>query len=262
LRRCVTAALFSILSSPAFSEDAASLVREAKNPFADVSNLQFIYDATLEARNPPSQTVTFQPLLPFNVSSTWSIITRTILPFIDQPGATTGAGRTHGLGDTQFSAFLSPTRTGSLVWGVGPVLQLPTATNDALGQGKWGIGPTAGLQWSGTQWTFGALINNVWSFAGDTSRPAVNQMQLQPEINYSFKRNPNGYLTFSPTITANWQASGNERWTVPVSVGIGQLVKLGSQTINLQATAYYNVAAPADTAPWTLEMDVQFLFPK
>jgi len=102
----------------------------------------------------------------------------------------------------------------------------------------------------------------IWSFAGDTNRPAVNQMQLQPEINYSFKHDPNGYLTFSPTITANWQAGGNQRWTVPLSLGIGQLVKWGSQPINLQATAYYNVVAPADTAPWTLEMELQFLFPK
>jgi hypothetical protein len=106
------------------------------------------------------------------------------------------------------------------------------------------------------------LINNIWSFAGDTRRPAVNQMQLQPEINYSFKHNPNGYLTFSPTIMANWQAGDNERWTVPVSLGIGQLVKFGSQAINLQATAYYNVVAPAGTGAWTLEMELQFLFPK
>jgi hypothetical protein len=263
--RCLTAgAVFWSLASTAHAQDAPSLVREAKNPFADLTNLQFLYDAAVgtASRDQTSQVVTFQPLIPFSVSPTWSIITRTVLPLIDQPGTAVGLGRVHGVGDTQFSAFLSPTRTGSLVWGAGPALQLPTATNDALGQGKWGAGPTAGLQWSGTQWTFGALINNIWSFAGDTNRPAVNQMQLQPEINYTFKHNPNGYLTFSPTITANWRASGNERWTAPVSLGIGQLVKLGSQAINLQATAYYNGIAPPDTPPWTLEMELQFLFPK
>ena len=246
------------------AQDAQPLVREAKNPFADLTNLQFLYDASVGSapHDQTSQVVTFQPLIPFSVAPNWSIITRTILPLIDQPGATTGSGRVQGVGDTQFSAFLSPTRTGSLVWGAGPVLQLPTASNSALGQGKWGAGPTAGLQWSGTQWTFGALVNNIWSFAGDAGRPAVNQMQLQPEINYTFKHDPNGYLTFSPTVTANWQASANERWTVPVSLGIGQLVKLGSQSINLQASAYYNVVAPTDTPPWTLEMELQFLFPK
>jgi hypothetical protein len=264
IRWLTAAALFLIPPSPVFAQDAQSLVREAKNPFADLTNLQFLYDASVgsEPRDQTSQVATFQPLIPFSVGPSWSIITRTILPLIDQPGATTGSGRVQGVGDTQFSAFLSPTRTGSLVWGAGPVLQLPTASNSALGQGKWGAGPTAGLQWSGTQWTFGALVNNIWSFTGDAGRPTVNQMQLQPEINYTFKHNPNGYLTFSPTMTANWQASANERWTVPVSLGIGQLVKLGSQSINLQATAYYNVVAPTDTPPWTLEMELQLLFPK
>jgi len=260
----VAAALFSVLALPAMAQTGQSLVQLAKNPFADLTNLQFYNDVNLglSPGNQTSQTVTFQPLIPFSVSPEWSIITRTVLPLIDQPGAAPGEGRTHGVGDTQFSALLSPTRTGSLVWAVGPVFQLPTATNDALGQGKWGAGPTAGVQWSGTQWTFGALINNIWSFAGAAGRPAVNQMQLQPEVNYAFKDNPNRYLSYSPTITANWEAGGSERWTVPVSLGIGQLFTVGHQSINLQATAYYNVVAPAGAGNWTLELLVQLLYPK
>jgi len=258
------AALLSLLALPASAQDAQSLVREAKNPFADVTNVQVIYDANLDLQpgNQTQQMLTLQPLIPFAVTSYWSIITRTILPFISQPAAAPGEAGVQGVGDTQLSVFLSPTRTGSLVWGVGPAFQLPTASNQALGQGKWGVGPTAGVQWSGVQWTFGALIANIWSFTGDRSRPAVNQMQLEPEVIYNFKSNPNGYLIFSPTLTANWQASGNERWTVPVSLGIGQLVKYGRQSVNLQATAYYNVVAPTGSAPWTLEAEVQFLFPK
>ncbi len=87
-------------------------------------------------------------------------------------------------------------------------------------------------------------------------------MQLQPEINYSFVANPNRYLTFSPTITANWQASADERWTVPVSLGISQLMKFGRQSVNLQASAYYNVIAPPGSSNWTLELLVQFLYPQ
>ena len=66
----------------------------------------------------------------------------------------------------------------------------------------------------------------------------------------------------TPTIYANWQASGGERWTVPVSLGIGQLMKWGRQSLSLEATAVYNVVAPAGSATWTLEMEVQLLFPK
>ncbi len=258
------AALLTAITVPAFAQDTPSVAREAKNPLANLINLQFLYDANLNI-GPEDKTqdvFTIQPVIPFSVSANWSVITRTIFPLIAQPGLTAGEGWTRGPGDTQLSAFLSPARTGRLVWGVGPVFQIPSASNDALGQGKWGAGPTAAAQWSGELWTFGALINNIWSFAGNDSRPAVNQMQLQPEVNYNFRRDPDGYFSFSPTITANWKASGSERWTVPVSLGVGQLVKFGKQSVNFQATAYYNVIAPADTSNWTLELEVQFLYPQ
>jgi len=90
----------------------------------------------------------------------------------------------------------------------------------------------------------------------------VNQMQLQPLINYNFPGNPDRYIEFSPTFTANWKESGGERWTVPLGGGIGQLVKFGAQPVNLQATAYYYAAKPTGGPNWTLELTVQFLFPK
>jgi hypothetical protein len=265
--RFATAVLLAACALPAWAQDAQdaqSLAREAKNPLANLINVQFIYDAGLNVgpENKTQDTLTIQPVIPFALNADWSVITRTVLPLISQPALAPGATPANGAGDTQFSAFLSPARTGRLVWGVGPVFLIPSASNDALGQGKWGAGPTAAAQWSGDTWTFGALINNIWSFAGSGSRPAVSQMQLQPEVNYNFKDNPNRYLSFSPTITANWQASGSERWTVPISLGLGQLVKLGRQSVNLQATAYYNVVAPPGAANWTLELLVQLLFPQ
>jgi hypothetical protein len=258
------AALFIAQILPALAEDTQTLARAAKNPLANLVNVQFLYDANLGvgAADKTQHVLTFQPVIPFAVSDDWSIITRTILPLIAQPGMAPGEGWTNGRGDTQLSAFLSPARGDKLVWGVGPVLQIPSATNNAFGQGKWAGGPTAAAIWYGEQWSFGALINNVWSFAGHGDRPAVNQMELQPQINYNFKDNPDRYLSFSPTITANWKASDGERWTVPVTLGIGQLVKFGRQPVNLQATAYYNVIKPADAGSWTLELTVQFLFPK
>jgi len=257
-----TAALLAVLAVPAFAQDTQSLSREAKNPFADLINLQLFYDATLRVgpAGETQQVLTFQPLIPINLNSDWTLITRTILPLIEQPGAP-DEGWVRGPGDTQFGAFISPARTGSLVWGAGPVFQLPSATNDALGQGKWGAGPGAGVQWSGKQWTLELLVLNIWSFAGDANRPAVNEMQLQPTVTYTFPSDPNRYLTFGPTITADWKAGGDERWTVPVSLGFGQLAKFGRQSVNFQPSVYYNVVAPPGSAHWTLELLVQFLFP-
>jgi hypothetical protein len=257
-------ALLAAIGTRAAAQETSSLAKDAKNPFADLVNLQLFYDANLAVSpaNNTQQVLTLQPLVPVHLDKDWIIITRTILPLIDQPGAAPGQDWVRGAGDTQFAALLSPARVGSLDWGIGPVFQLPTASNSALGQGKWGAGPAAGVQWTGTQWTVGLVALNIWSFAGSGSRPAVNQLQLQPSVNYTFKDNPNRYLSFGPTITADWTASASQRWTVPVSLGIGQLMKLGHQSVNIQTTAYYNVVAPSGASQWTLELLVQFLFPE
>lgn len=262
--RYAIAVILTVLAAPAFAQEAPVSVKDAKNPFANLINLQFFYDAypgVAPASN-TQQVLTIEPLIPFGLNSDWIIITRTMLPIIEQPGAAPGQDWIRGPGDTQLAALLSPARVGSLDWGVGTVFQLPTASNDALGQGKWGAGPAAGVQWTGTQWTLGVVVLNIWSFAGDSNRPPVNEMQLTPTVNYTFRDNPNRYLSFSPTITANWEASGDERWTVPVSLGIGQLFKFGHHSINVQGTTYYNVVAPPGSNRWTLEVLVQFLFPQ
>jgi hypothetical protein len=258
------AVLLVALRVTASAQDVQSLVREAKNPFADLIDLQLIYDANpgVPPSNNTQQVLTFQPLVPFHLNSDWIVITRTILPLIAQPGPAPGQGWIRGPGDTQFVALLSPARVGSLDWGVGTVFQLRTASNNALGQRRWGAGPAAGFQWAGQQWTLGALVLNLWSIGGDANQPAVNLMQLQPTINYTFRHNPNRYLSFSPTIIANWEATGEERWMVPISLSIGQLFTFGHQSVNLQAGTYYNVIAPPGSSRWTLEALVQFLFPQ
>jgi hypothetical protein len=108
-------------------------------------------------------------------------------------------------------------------------------------------------------WTFGALINNVWSFAGQSTRATVNQMTLQPFVNYNLSGG--WYLTSSPIITANWQAKGRDVWTVPAGGGIGRIFKIGDQPVNMQLAAYYNLLHPKDAGNWQLRAQVQLLFP-
>ena len=229
LGRVATAAFFTAVALSASAQEAQSLAQQAKNPFADLVNLQLFYDANLGVApaNNTQQVLTVQPLIPINLNSEWIVVTRTILPLITQPGSSPGERWVHGLGDTQFTALVSPARVDSLDWGIGAALQLPTAASEPLGQGKWGAGPAAGVQWTGKQWTLSALALNIWSFAGDSNRPSVNELQLQPTVTYNLESHPDRYLSFAPTITADWTASGNERWTVPVSLAIGQLYKFG-----------------------------------
>ena len=120
------AAFFAIRAAPALAQDAQELARAAKNPLANLISVSIFYDASfaggLESKT--EHVLTLQPVIPFAVSSDWSLITRTIMPLIAQPGQAAGEGWTSGLGDIQVSAFLSPARAERLVWGVGPVLQI------------------------------------------------------------------------------------------------------------------------------------------
>ena len=204
-----------------------------------------------------------QPVLPFSLNAEWNLITRTILPVISQPAFAPGQDRENGIGDIQFSAFLSPKQAvDGWVWGVGAIAQLDTASDDRLGQGVWGLGPTAVALHLGKTWVYGALINNVWSVSEDEGRRRVNQMLLQPFLNYNFANAPGRYLTFAPVITADWEADSGQKWVVPLGLGIGQIMRFGKQPVNLQASAYYNVERPDNAAQWQLRLQMQFLFPK
>ena len=149
-----------------------------------------------------------------------------------------GQGGTSGIGDVQISAFLSPANPGAWIWGVGVVTQLPTHSNDLLGNNNAGLGPTVVFLHleQGSPWVYGVLVNNVWS-VGSTGNPLSNAPKynnglMQPFINYNFEGG--AYLTSSPIITVNWEARGSQQWTVPMGGGVGKLFKIGRLPVNTQ----------------------------
>lgn len=242
--------------------DATELAKAAQNPIANMvslpfqNNTSFGFGPTEETQN----VLNIQPVYPIDMNEDWNIITRTIIPVVSQPGL---SGRTNGLGDIQFTAWASPkTPTDSgWIWGLGLVTQLDSATDDKLGQGVWGLGPTAVVLKTKGQWLYGGLINNIWSVVNN-GNPDVNKMILQPFINYNIPGKPGRYLISSPIITADWKASSGDVWTVPIGLGIGQIVKFGQQPVSLSAHAYYNVVKPQFGADWSLRLQMQFMFPK
>lgn len=167
---------------------------------------------------------------------------RWITPVVFQPNTSTAREGYYGLGDLNPSFFISP-KKGKVIWGLGPTFLLPTATNTAyLGQGKFGMGPTGVILVQPGKWTFGALVNNVWSVAGHADRPDVNQMVFQYFVNYNLDKG--WYLTFQPTMTANWEATDGGRWVVPLGGGIGRIMKMGAQPVNLNLQFYGNPVHP------------------
>ena len=244
------------------AQDDAELAQKSQNPVADLIAVPFEHDLNFGVG--PGKDLQYvlqvQPVIPFRLTPDWNLISRTIVPLVYQPELAPGFGDVFGLGDIQQSLFLSPARPGQVIWGVGPILQFPSATDDSLGQGKWGAGPTAVALTIQGPWLFGALVNNVWSFAGDKDRRDVNQMLIQPFGTYTF---PGAwYLESAPIITADWKAQGDDRWTVPLGGGVGKIVRLGKLPVNASAGAYYNVVRPDNAAEWQLRIRIQFLFPR
>ena len=243
--------------------DADALARSAQNPIANMISLPMQNNTNFNTgpRNHTQNILNVQPVIPIGITDEWNVITRTILPVISQPGMSPGEGTTFGLGATQFSAFLSPARPSRLIWGVGPVVQAPTTTDRALGSNVWGGGMGGVALTIQGPWVAGALVNNIWSFGGERWN-RYNNFTLQPFINYNFPTSPGTYLSFSPLVTANWEARSGQQWTVPLGLAVGQIFHMGSQPLNAQLGAYYNVIRPDMGPEWQLRAQLTLLFPQ
>lgn len=106
----------------------------------------------------------------------------------------------------------------------------------------------------------GGLVQNVWSYAGSGGTD-VNALLVQPFINY--KLHDGWYITTTtaPVITANWKADSNNRWTIPVGGGVGKVLRIGAQPVNIQLQTFYNVQRPAGVGEWSIRFQIQLLFP-
>ena len=250
--------------SPAASDEAAAgqLQKAVQNPVADLISvpLQNNTNFGVGSFNRTQDVLNIQPVIPVHLTENWNLITRIIQPIVWQPYPNQNSGGQYGLGDMNPSFFLSPAKPGKLIWGAGPAIVIPTATSDILGQGKLSLGPSVVLLAQPPHWTLGVLVNNVWSVAGSGGRPPVNQMLLQYFINYNMKHG--WYLAIQPIITADWRASNGNAWTVPFGGGVGRIMKIGFQPVNLQAQFYGNAAYPNGTSSWSMRLQIAFLFPK
>jgi hypothetical protein len=235
------------------------LAQQQQNPLSDVVNLAFEIDVDLRTgpSRRPQYTLQLEPVIPLPLGARWNLITRTVLPVQDQPRARDE--RDLGLGDTTFSAFVSPRETGPFVWGAGPILLLPTATATALGGGKWGAGPTAAAVVTRGPWVYGVLASQVWSFAGEADRAAVSLTSIEWEGNYTFD---DGWsLGTSPTVTADWEAGADDRWTVPIGATVTKTLTLDTRATTVGVAAYWNAERPSGASDWQLQLTFSLLLP-
>ena len=246
--------------------EVSELARAAQNPIADLISVPFQNNTNFKfgPRERTQNVLNIQPVIPVDLGEDWLLITRTILPIVSNPSFRPGQDRETGLGDTLFTAFLSPKQrslwiSGSVLWGVGPAILLPTATDNQLGPGELGAGPSAVFLAMPNPWVIGSLFSQVWSFTGDND---VDLFTWQYFVNYNLSRG--WYLTTSPIITANWENSSDDTWTVPFGGGFGRVFRLGAlPPMNSSLQAFYNVEDPSNVGPeWSIRFQLQLLFPR
>jgi opacity protein-like surface antigen len=242
------------------SEDE-NLAKQSQNPIADMVSLPFQSNTNFKSGpfNRTQEVLNIQPVVPLHLNENWSLISRTIMPLISQPNPFSNNNNTNGIGDVTEELFFSPTHPGALIWGVGPVFTIPSASSPFLGTGKVLAGPGIVMLVTPGHWVIGAVANNQWSVGGNPLAPAVNTFLVQPFINYNMAHG--WFLTSAPVITSNWLAAPGQQWTVPVGGGFGRVFRVGDQPVNAQVQGFYNVAHPTGTAAWQLRFELALLFP-
>ena len=252
-----TAAAWAFAGAAMAQQDNAELAKKLANPVSSLISVPFQgnYDCCFGEAGGGRYTLNIQPVIPFALSDNLNLITRTIVPVIDQEETTRGAGGASGLGDITQSFFLAPTAGwNGLIVAAGPVFLWPTGTSE-LGAKKWAAGPTAVVAKQSGHTIVGVLANQLWSYAGGEGRPGVNRMLVQPFYSYQYAN--------STTISINTEASydwSHKQWTVPINAGVSHLYKFGGQRVQLGFQGKF-YPTTADGPQWGTRITATFLFP-
>jgi hypothetical protein len=290
-------AIASALTSARAQHGDEDLVKQLSNPVASLISVPFQNNFDFGAgasHDGWRYTMNFQPVIPVSLNDHWTLIIRTIVPYIHQEDIYKGAAPSFeqvldgisidltkqqlsilhgafnkavsalvpghiqdGLGDVTQSFFFSPKKPiGGTIIGAGPAFLYPTATNDLLGSEKWGAGPTfVALRQTGG-WTYGVLANHIWSFAGNDQRRSVDSSFVQPFISYATKTKTT--FTVNAEATYDWNES---QWTVPLNLQVSQLVRIGKLPVSFTIGGRYYADGPSGAPEWGLRFAITPLFP-
>ncbi len=251
--------LLATASNVARAQSESDLAKASQNPIANLTSLplQFNYNSGGGFGSRTSLLLNVQPVMPLTLDKRWLLISRTVVPYISIP-LDDGTRRT-GLADIQEQMYFTPKSAGKVVWGAGPIFSIPSATNDLARTGQYALGPTAVVLVSPGRWVLGCLANNLWRISGVDNGPPINQLTVQPFINFNI---PQGWaITTSPLIGANWSAPDGEKWTVPIGIGLSKITEIGSQPVSLGMQYYHNVEHPSNAGADQFRFIFTSLFP-
>jgi hypothetical protein len=269
----------------AASDTAAAAGQKLSNPLSDVWALFTEFDATysdgdLTDGHRNGSAMIFQPIMPFEFSKNWKMITRPTVPVVFTTDVPVGRrwstsplsddsttllhsdGTAHfdskqGLGDISVPMMFSPKVPGrAWGWGLGPTWTFPTATTDELGHDTWQVGPAAVWTYHSPDWALAVLGQYWWNFAEEGSDTPDTS---HGTVLYSVWRNlPNAWqVGFNPTITYNNEAVGGDKWNVPIGMGFAKTLMFGKTPVKFQFSVEKSVVRADDFgADWKVRLNI------
>jgi hypothetical protein len=262
-KRLAATALAFLAGAACAEESAEELAKKLSNPVAAMISLplQYNYDEEIgPARDGTKSTLNIQPVAPFSLNDDWALISRTILPVVDQSDVFPGSGSQTGIGDITQSLFFSPTKPGpgGLIWGAGPAFLIPTGSEDELSAKKWAVGPTIVMLKQEKSLTLGLLANHLWSVAGDDDRSDLSNTFFQPFLSHTTKT----AWTYGINAESSYDWK-TEQWSVPINLTIAKMQKIGGKHMSITGGVRYWAESP-DNGPhgWGVRFVWTFLFPK
>jgi hypothetical protein len=237
----------------------------ARNPVADAIKVPFVDSINFDAGpyDRTSNSLQLQPVIPLQISKNWLLVPRVMATALAyEPDVTRRNGSTTGLGDTIATFFFTPFRARKLIWGLGPSLLIPTATDAKLGVGKWDVGPSVAVLAEPDWGSVGVVVQNIWSLPGHSNRASVNQLQIETSVSYNL---PHGwYLVTAPTVNGDWTQATGERWLVPFGGGAGRTFDIRNQAVDSNVALYYNAIRPSRQffPRWELSLQFTLIYPK
>lgn len=249
--------------------DMDSISKELVNPISPIWNLNNYIEVSKRAGSVSpeeywSTKLAFQPVTPIKLKSGLTSMNRPSLPIYfgyavpqnNANGQFEKIAKVTGIGDLTLMSSVGAmpnTSFGSFMWGIGGSLTLPTATNHALGSGKWSLGPAGMLVGYTNTITFGFVFSQEWSFAGQSDRPDVNEMMLQPL--YYAQLGKGWQIGDNPMWMFKWNGSNggcsgidcgdHEKAMIPVGLGVFKTTKLFKAPWRFGVTPRYYIKTNA-----------------
>jgi len=259
----VAAGLLTSVCAQAQSDEtttsAEQMAKDLANPIASMISVPFQHNIDFDVGpgEGVKSTLNIQPVIPFALGDNWNVITRTIMPVIQQDDVISPATSQFGLGDTTQSFFFSPSKptSGGIIWGAGPAFLYPTATSSSLGGEKWGAGPTVIVLKQAGHNTIGILANHIWSVGGDGDRADLSNTFIQPFFSHTTASAMT--LGINTESTYDWKA---DQWTVPIIVSLSQLTHVGKQPISVGGALRYYAEKPDNGPDWGIRLIATLLF--